>query len=120
MENKKGLEFIRKYFDELFGKHNINALDLYLDELYFDDDIGDPTIDHLSNSKEFLKTLFNENPTIGVEVMDAMTHDDVISAFLHWYVIENGVKRVIRKGVALFVVKDQKILKRHTFVYFEE
>jgi hypothetical protein len=29
------------------------------------------------------------------------------------------MKRVIRKGVAIFVVKDQKILKRHTFVYFE-
>jgi len=40
MDNQESLEFIRENFDELFGKRNINALDLYLDKDYFDDDIG--------------------------------------------------------------------------------
>ena len=44
MNNQEGLEFARKYFDELFGKRNVDALDEYLDPHYFDDDIGDPAI----------------------------------------------------------------------------
>jgi hypothetical protein len=120
MNNQEGLEFIRKYFDELFGKRNIEALDVYLDKDYFDDDIADPTLDHIKNSKEFLAELFRQKPTIGVDVKDAIVRDNVISAFLEGFVEENRVKRTIRKGVAIFVVKDQKILKRHTYVYFEE
>jgi hypothetical protein len=120
MNNQEALEFIRKYFDELFGKRNINALDVYLDKDYFDDDIGDPSVDHIQNSKEFLAALFRQRPGLGVDVKDAIVHDDVIAAFLEWVVNENDVKRTIRKGVAIFVVKDQKILKRHTYVYFEE
>ena len=120
MDNSEGLEFIRKYFDELFNKRNINALDVYLDRDYFDDDIGDPNVDHLKSSKEFLTELFTRNPSIGVDVKDAITHDDVISAFLEWFVRENNKKRVIRKGIAIFVVAEQRIRKRHTFVYFEE
>ena len=119
MNNQESLEFIRMYFDELFGKRNINALDLYLDNDYFDDDIGDPQTDHIQNSKEFLAKLFKENPTIGVEVKDAIARDGVISAYLEWFVIEDNRKRIIRKGVAIFVVKDQKIRKRHTFIYDE-
>lgn len=120
MNNQEGLEFIRGYFDELFGKRNIDALDIYLDEDYFDDDIGDPNIDHIQNSKEYLRELFRHNSTIGVDVKDAMARDDVIIAFLEWFMIENNVKRIIRKGVAIFVLRDRRILKRHTYVYDQE
>jgi predicted SnoaL-like aldol condensation-catalyzing enzyme len=120
MNNQEGLEFIRKYFDELFGKRKIDALDLYLDQDYFDDDIADPQVDHLKNSKEYLAELFKEKPTIGVDVKDAITRDNLISAFLEWFVIENNVKKITRKGVAIFVVNNQKIVKRHTYVYYEE
>jgi hypothetical protein len=119
MNNQEGFDFIQKYFDELFGKRNIAALNLYLDENYFDDDIGDPNIDHLKSSQEFLADLFRRQPTIGVEVKDAITQDNVISAFLDWFVVEGGVKRVIRKGVAIFVISNQKILKRHTYIYYQ-
>jgi hypothetical protein len=120
MNNQEGLEFIRKYFDELFGKRNIDALDVYLDQDYFDDDIGNPNVDHLENAKAYLQELFREKPTIGVDVKDAITRDDVITAFLEWFVQENSVTRIIRKGVAIFIVSNQKILKRHTYIYYEE
>lgn len=120
MNQQESLEFLRTYFDELFTKRNIDSLDMYLDQDYFDDDIGDPTVDHIRNSKEFLLNLFQQKPTIRVEVKDAVTCDNVISAFLEWVVTENGVKKMIRKGVAIFVLRDRKILKRHTFTYFQE
>lgn len=44
MNNQEGLEFIRKYFDELFGRRNVDILDEYLDPDYFDDDIVSMTI----------------------------------------------------------------------------
>jgi hypothetical protein len=120
MNNQESLQFLRQYFNELFVKRNLEALDLYLDPGYFDDDIGDPDINHLKNSKEYLTKLFKTNPTIGVDVIDAVAHDDVISAFLEWSICEDKVRRTIRKGVAIFVLKGQRILKRHTFIYFEE
>ena len=119
MNNQEGLEFVRKYFDELFEKQNVDALDEYLDQDYFDDDIGDPTIDHIQSSKEFLKELFRRQQTIRVDVLDAITRDDVISAYLEWYFPENNEKRTIRKGVAIFVLRNQRISKRHTFIYYE-
>lgn len=82
MNSQESLAFLRAYFDELFNKRNINALDLYLHQDYFDDDIGDPQTDHIQNSKEFLANLFEEHPTMGVEVIDAIAQDDVISAYL--------------------------------------
>ena len=120
MNNQESLEFIRKYFDELFVKRDIDALHVYLDKDYFDDDISDPEVDHIKNSKEYLLELFRERPTIGVDVKDAIARDNVISAFIEWFVRENNVKRTIRKGIAIFVVNDQKILKRHTYIYYEE
>ncbi len=120
MNNQESLEFIRTYFDELFGKRNVDALDVYLDKDYFDDDIADSNVDHIKNSKEYLLELFGRQPTIGVDVKDAIVQDDVISAFLEWFVVGNGVKRVIRKGVAVFVINGHKICKRHTYVYYEE
>ena len=120
MNNEESLEFVREYFDELFGKRNPEALDFYLDKDYFDDDIGDPNIDHIKASKEYLGNLFRQKPTIGVDVKDAMAQDNVISAFLEWYVLENSLKRTIIKGVAILVIQDQKILKRHTYIYYRE
>lgn len=120
MNNQESLEFVRTYFDELFGKRNVDSLDVYLDQDYFDDDIGDPNVDHIRNSKEYLLNLFRERPTIGVDVKDAIAREDVISAFVEWFVTEKDVKRVIFKGVAIFILRDQKILKRHTYVYYRE
>lgn len=120
MNDQEGFEYIRKYFDDLFGKRNVNALDVYLDPDYFDDDIGDPGVDHIQNSKEYLTNMFAQNPAVGVDVKAAIVRDGVISAYLDWHVTEKGVKRVIRKGVANFALKQGKIVKRHTFVYFEE
>jgi hypothetical protein len=120
MDNRQGLEFIRRYFEELFTKRNVDALDVYLDRDYSDDDIPTGSSDHLKNSKEYLKNLFREQPTIGVDVIDAMAQDDVITAFLAWYVVENNVRRILRKGIAIFVLRGRKILKRHTYLYFEE
>jgi hypothetical protein len=120
MNNQESLEFIRQYFDELFGKRNIDVLDVYLDKDYFDDDIGDPGVDHIKDSKEFLENLFREKPSIRVDIKDAITRDDVISAFLEWFVIEDNLKRIIRKGIAIFVIRNQKILKRHMYIYFQE
>jgi hypothetical protein len=120
MNNQESLEFIREYFDELFGKRNLAALDRYLDESYFDDDIADPNVDHIQDSKNYLLALFQAKPSIGVEVIDTMTHDNVITAFIEWFVCEGSVKKAIRKGVGIFVVKDGKILKRHNYIYYNE
>ncbi|MEN6409246.1 MAG: nuclear transport factor 2 family protein [Anaerolineaceae bacterium] len=120
MNDAESLEFIRRYFDVVFGKHDPDVLDEYLAEDYFDDDIGDPHEDHIQNSKEYLKEMFRQSPTLGVDVHKAVTQDDVISAYLDWYVRENDEKRVIMKGVAIFVMRGQKIVKRHTFLYFHE
>jgi len=119
MNDQEALEYISGYFGELFDKRNLEALDDYLDPDYFDDDIGDPAVDHISNSKEYLRQWFIEQPSIGVEVRGVSVKDDVISAFLEWYVSENGIKKVIRRGVAIFVLRNQRIIKRHTFIYYE-
>jgi len=120
MNNQEALEYIRTYFDELFGKRNLDALDTFLDKNYFDDDIGDPTVDHIQNGKEFLADLFNKQPTIGVEVKDAISQDNVITAFLDWFIVEQDRRKILYKGVAIFVLNDRKILKRHTYIYHEE
>jgi hypothetical protein len=120
MNHKESLEFVRNYFAELFGKRNVDALDVYLDKDYFDDDIGDPNVDPIENSKEYLAELFRKQPTIGVDVKEVMTRDGVISAFLEWFIVENNLKKVLRKGIAIFVLRDQRIIKRHTFIYFQE
>ncbi|GAP12678.1 protein containg SnoaL-like domain [Longilinea arvoryzae] len=119
MTNAQALDFIRDYFDELFVKHNVDALDVYLHPDYSDDDIGPGEADPIQNSKNFLRDWFEKEPTIRVAVKDAMVQDDVITAFLEWYRTEKGVRQTIQKGVAIFVVKDRQILKRHTFIYFE-
>lgn len=117
MNSQQGLEFIRGYFDVLFNQRDVNALDHYLDNTYFDDDIGDPSVDHIQNSKDFLTALYEREPTIGVTVVDAICHDDVITAYLEWCRLEGSSRQVIRKGVAVFVMNGKRIIKRHTFIY---
>ena len=120
MNNEEALAFIREYFDELFGKRNLDALGSYLDENYFDDDIGESEADHVKCSREYLSALFERQPAIGVDVKDAIVQDNVISAFLHWFVLEDDVKKIIRKGVAIFVVNSRKIVRRHTYIFYNE
>lgn len=121
MNNQEALEFIRKYFDEIFNHRNPDALDSYLDDNYHDDDIGEGDItDHINNSKAYLAEWFRTQPTIGVDVKDAMAQDNVVTAFIDWFVVEDGAKRAIMKGVAIFVLNNRKILKRHTYIYYKE
>ena len=117
MNQPEALEFIQNYFNELFVRRNLAALDEFLDPAYFDDDIGDPTVDHIQNSKDYLAARFQEQPTIGVNVIDVLVHDDVISAYLQWYDLVDGHQRIYRKGVAIFVMNGRRIVKRHTFIY---
>ena len=88
-----------KIFDDLFVKRNPNALDRYLHENYWDDDIGKSGINHIENSKEFLRDLFNRNPTVGVEVKKVIAKDNVITAFLKWYRTKAGNRETWMKGV---------------------
>jgi hypothetical protein len=53
-------------------------------------------------------------------VKDAMAQDDVVAAFLEWFVKEGDVKLILRKGVAVFVLRQGKILKRHTCTYDQQ
>lgn len=117
MNSHEGLGFIRGYFDAVFGQRNVDLLDQYLDEAYFDDDIGDPSVDHIQNSKDFLNALFEREPTIGVNVVDGICQDDVITAYLEWYRMDSDHRQVIRRGVAVFVLNGKRIVKRHTFIY---
>ncbi len=120
MNDQEAFEYIKGYFNDLFSQRDLAALDRYLDKEYLDDDIGDPTVDQIENSKQFLRELFRNKPTIGVDVIRAVSHDGVIAAFLVWHVHENGVKRVIMKGVANFQMRGQRVLKRQTFLYYNE
>jgi hypothetical protein len=48
-----------------------------------------------------------------------MNHDDVLTAYLEWFETINGVRKNLQKGIAIFVMKGNKIAKRHTFIYAE-
>jgi predicted SnoaL-like aldol condensation-catalyzing enzyme len=120
MHHAEALAFVKEYFYELFEKHNLEALDTYFDEEYIDDDIGDPGIDQKQNAKAYLANLFKAKPAIGVEVIEVSAQNGVISAFLEWFEKEDGRKHTFRKGVALFVLRNRKILRRHTFIYYDE
>ena len=110
-------EFLQAFFDRLFIRHDLGALDESLDPDYFDDDIGDPSADHIANSKEFLKALWQREPEMRVQVAEVSVHDDVICAFLEWIKNDNGKTYCFYKGVAIFVMTGNRILKRHTFIY---
>ena len=120
MNSTESLAYVKKYFHEIFDKRNINAIDYLFDKDYFDDDIGDPNINHVENSKKFLSDLFANNPNIGVNVVSAIEKDGVISSFIEWYVNKDNKNEIIRKGVVIFVLRNEKILHRHTFIYYEK
>lgn len=117
MNNAQALDYLRRYFDALFSQRDLAALDTYLHPDCFDDDIGPGEVDHIGNSKAYLRELFQRQPTIAVTVSDAIARDDVITAFLEWTVAGAGVRVTLRKGVAIFVLKDGKIYRRHTYIY---
>lgn len=119
MNNQQALDWMRAYFHRLFVERDVDALDDYLHPDYFDDDIGAEVSDHVQDSKDYLRGWFQRTPGIGVDVLEAMAAGGVISAFLDWYVQEGGDKKVIMKGVAVFVLRDGKILHRHTFMYHQ-
>jgi hypothetical protein len=119
MEDKEAFVFVRDYFFELFEKRNISALDQYLDKEYWDDDIGEEGVDHIENSKTFLKDLFNKNPNITVIVKKAICQDNVITAYLEWGNKSEAKVDVLRKGIAVFVLKGNRIIKRHTYIYYQ-
>ncbi|MEM5776076.1 MAG: nuclear transport factor 2 family protein, partial [Anaerolineaceae bacterium] len=112
MNNQQALDWMRAYFHRLFVERDVDALDDYLHPDYFDDDIGAEVSDHVQDSKDYLRSWFQRSPGIGVDVLEAMAAGGVISAFLDWYVQEGGDKKIIMKGVAVFVLCDGKILHR--------
>ena len=120
MKTGEAKTFIEAYFHELFENRDITALDRYLAKDYWDDDIGEEGIDHITNSKAFLQNLFQTRPKVKVRVGDVMIKDEVLAAYLEWYEREGEVEDVFRKGIALFEIKNMKIVKRHTYIYFDE
>ncbi len=52
-------------------------------------------------------------------MLDVIIRDEVITAYLKWYSTESGIQKTLRKGVALFVIREGQIIKRHTFLYYE-
>lgn len=117
MDDKEAELYIKNYFDQLFGKKNIDSLDSYLHKDYWDDDIGDSNVNHVENSKRYLENLFKENPQIGIDVNRVIAYENTIIAYLTWYENKNNVKKVLRKGVAIFEIENTKIKKRHTYLY---
>jgi predicted SnoaL-like aldol condensation-catalyzing enzyme len=118
MEDIEAYDFVYDYFNEVFNKKNVDALDMYLDENYYDDDIGQESKNHIRNSKEFLANLFMKNPRIEIEVNKVMVKDNVVTAYLEWKNTQNGIKTVLKKGIGIFVIRNNKIIKRHTFIYY--
>lgn len=110
--------FIKKYFHELFVKRNIDSLDLFLHQDYWDDDIGDSNVDHIIDSKNYLKELFIRIPTINVEAIKTIIDENVITSYLHWIYTQDNQKIVWQKGIANFILSGNKIIKRHTFIFY--
>jgi hypothetical protein len=119
MEQAVADNFVRNYFHSLFIDKDIDSLDTYLDKEYWDDDIGSAGVDHIQNSKDFLRTLFIEDPTRGVEVKNVITLDDTITCYLYWYTMADEVKTIVRKGVVIFEMRGARIRKRHTYTYWK-
>lgn len=115
MNDAEAFDFIRTYFHRLFVDRDLSALDVYLHPDYWDDDIGDPAVNHREDARRYLTELFARHPRMGVIVERAVCQGEVITAYLAWH---EGLA-VLRSGVALFVVRGGRILKRHTFIHEE-
>lgn len=119
MTNQEARQFITRYFKALFTDRDVQALDEYLHPDYRDDDIGPDSPDHIQQSKEYLTRFFLEVPSIGVHVTETVVADNVITAYLEWYHLDQGRKVTRMKGIGLFVMEGGRILKRHTFIYYK-
>jgi hypothetical protein len=86
---------------------------------YWDDDIGICSSDHIGDSKKYLSDLFVRIPTMGVDIISSLSDENIITAYLNWYSIIEGKKKILKKGVGIFVIKDYKIFKRHNYIYFD-
>ena len=120
MNNKEAYEYIRTYFHRLFVERDISALDEYLHPDYWDDDIGESGISHIDNSKQFLYSLFQRLPNIDVNVENVMCNENVITVCLQWVDLHGGHPEILRKGIAVFVLTERKISRRHTYIYFDK
>ncbi|MDP3129717.1 MAG: nuclear transport factor 2 family protein [Bacillota bacterium] len=119
MDDDEAFDFVYDYFNEVFNKRNVDALDLFLDDDYWDADIGSEKRDHVRSSKEYLAALFRNNPDVMIEVVKVMSRDNVITAFLEWYEATGRERRILKKGVGIFVIRGSKILKRSTHLYYD-
>ncbi|MBN2444321.1 MAG: nuclear transport factor 2 family protein [Spirochaetales bacterium] len=98
MNHNDAFVYLKEYFHDLFVKRSIDALDNYLHPDYHDDDIGDNGENHIENTKSFLKDLFKRNPSIGMDVKKAVIEDNVITAYLNWYIQKDGKKEITIKN----------------------
>ena len=119
MNDNEALEYIQKYFYELFGKKDLSVLERYLDPNYWDDDIGNNSVNHINDSKDYLQNWFEKNPTINVYVSKAQIANNVICAFLEWNQQTDGKVKTIMKGIGIFEIEGMKIVKRHSYIYYK-
>ena len=120
MTDQEAAEFVRDYFVTLFETRDLSALEQYVHPDYFDDDIGDPEIDHVEAGKGYLQSLYQRHPTINVTPIRTIVQDEVISSYLEWSTTASGERTVHVRGIALFVMESGRILKRHTFIYYND
>ena len=120
MNDDAAFEYIQTYFHRLFVERDISALDEYLHPDYWDDDIGESGISHIDDSKIFLSNLFKRHPNINVNVENVMCNENVITACLRWVDQHDGHQETLRKGIAVFVLVEHRILKRHTYIFFDK
>ncbi len=120
MNDDEGRAYIQKYYDQVFNGRNIDELEVFLDKEYDDDDIPDTEIDQIKNSREYLTNLFQKIPSIKVIVNGAITHDNIIVAFLEWYRIEKSLEQSLKKGICIFTINSEnKIIRKHNYIYFD-
>lgn len=117
MNDQAALDYLRAYFRRLFEARDLSALDDYLAPDYWDDDIGEEGISHIEDSRRYLAELFARHPTIGVDLERAVCHGHVVTAYLAWHHVQDGRRETLRRGVAIFVLRRDKIASRHTFIY---
>lgn len=117
MNDLEALDYIRGYFHRLFAQRDLSALDDHLAPGYWDDDIGEGGIDHIEDSRRYLEELFAAHPTIGVDVEKAACLGNVLTAYLAWHHLEDGRRTTLRRGVAIFVLREGRIARRHTFIF---
>lgn len=116
MRKEEALGYIKDYFKTLFIDRDLDKITDFLHPDYWDDDIGDPTVHHINNSKQFLQDLFEKKPRVGVKVIDCNIHENVITAYLEWYNDISNTDSIWLKGIAMFVLESNKIIKRHTYI----